>query len=139
LPGLKYEHLGEYFETSGLGRWYSYNHVLQAAFVQSKIVFNSRFKSGEIIYTGVNLGSYFWSFLKDRDNPEKAISEYRRAELNRFLLGIVLGARIKKTGRLRPALEVQYQPNYGEFNDIEKNALSISFILGINAKKELPE
>lgn len=52
-PEIRYEKLREYYETSGLGRWYSYDHVLRAAFVQSKVLINSRLKSSSAIYTGV--------------------------------------------------------------------------------------
>jgi len=138
-PGLKYEVLGEYYETSGLGRWYSYEHLLQSAFVQSKILFNSRFKSGETFYAGASLGTYFWSVLKDRKNPDREISEYRRSKLVRPLIGAVVGVRAKKIARLRPALEFKYYPNYGEFGNVKKEALGITLIVGFATKKELPE
>ena len=138
-PGLKYEVLGEYYETSGLGRWYSYNHLLQAAFIQSKLVFNSRFKSGEIFYTGASLGTYFWSVLKDRKNSDREISESRRSKLMRASIGVVLGVGARKMGRLRPAMEFKYYPNYGMFGNVRKEALNVSLIVGFGTKKELPE
>lgn len=140
-PGVRYEKLREYYETSGLGKWYSYEHVLNAATVQAKVLINSKLKSEMILYTGASAGTLFWSDIKDAKYPDKEISEYRKSSFSRGVLGIVLGIRSKTTEehRFSPAFEIIFYPKYIASRGETKNALSFSIQFGIGAKKELPE
>ncbi len=141
LPGVRYTQLHEYFETSGLGHWYSYEHLLEAAFIQAKVLFNSKLKSNTFIYTGVNVNTYFWSAIRDYENPDYEIPEYLKSSFSRGTLGIVLGIQSKviEQIRFRPTFELTYYPKYGEFGGENKNSLCFSIIFGFVTKKELPD